>query len=83
MPLLSLLRTPTSEPGRRYSYHRAILLAAGAVVLYLMRPAVPSPEVVETHRWVATAVLGIAVVGLLVAGAEWVVRGRRRRRPGR
>lgn len=27
------LRTPTDTPGRRYSYHRAILLVAGCALL--------------------------------------------------
>ncbi len=43
MPLLSLLRTPTTTSRRRYSYHRAIYLG-GAGLLSLLLSACSSPR---------------------------------------
>ncbi|HEV2149716.1 MAG TPA: hypothetical protein VGR37_20110 [Longimicrobiaceae bacterium] len=78
MRLLSLFRTPSSAPGRRYSYHRAILLVGGAAVLFLMRPAAASAEAVALDRAVAASMLGIAVLTLLASSVLGRVNLRRR-----
>ena len=65
------LRAPSTLPGRRYSYHRAILLVGGLVWLYLFLPAEWTPELAH-RKGLAAAVLVVvcilADVGISVHG---------------
>lgn len=71
----ALLRVPSPAPGRRYSYHRAILLAGAAAALFLFRPATPSVEAVALDRWVATAAFLLASAGFASgSGRAWLRR---------
>lgn len=68
------LRTPTSTPGRRYSYHRAFLLAYLATFLFLMRRAVAGEATERVDRKVAGAVVLVALAGLGISPALKLIR---------